>query len=542
LRYDYQTYLKEQYGRLPSISTTVPNPAAGNLPGGVIFEATCKCDFAKNYPFGFGPRLGVAYQITPKTVFRAGWGVSYGQTSANNMWSLRFGSNVPFAAPAFGAPAMLLKDGVPIQPVWPDFNPGQFPANPASPSYFLTMIDRSAGRPPRQMMWSIGLQRQLTTNLAIEATYVGNRGVWWTSSMIDVNRLTPQILAKNGLDISKQADRDLLNARLDSSLAASRGFNKPPYPSFSKALTVGQSLRPFPMFTAINDLWAPVGNTWYDSLQAKVPKRYSHGLDFSVAFNWQKELTIGAEAEDPYNFSIPVSVNDSLNRPVNKYLSGYSQPFRLVLAGNYRLPALHLNKVLSYAIRDWTFGTVLQYSSGLPIRAPYANNQIGTLLKLCNPITVAPIQGGCVGPTSAAAGTFANRVPDQPLFTKDLNSHTVDPNKDFVLNPKAWADPPAGQFGVGAAYYGDYRFQRRPSESMSLGRTFRFSEKASLNVRIEFNNVFNRTEMTNPTATNAGATQVTNAAGKAISGFGFINTASLAVQPRTGQLVARFQF
>jgi hypothetical protein len=40
LRWDYQTYLREQYGRVPSLSASVPNPSAGNLPGGVIFEAT----------------------------------------------------------------------------------------------------------------------------------------------------------------------------------------------------------------------------------------------------------------------------------------------------------------------------------------------------------------------------------------------------------------------------------------------------------------------------------------------------------------------
>ena len=75
-------------------------------------------NFASNYPYGIGPRIGLAYQITPKTVFRAGWGISYGQTAQNNFWSLRFGSRVAYSSPSFGAPAMVFKDGVPklIQP------------------------------------------------------------------------------------------------------------------------------------------------------------------------------------------------------------------------------------------------------------------------------------------------------------------------------------------------------------------------------------------------------------------------------------------
>jgi len=240
LRWDYQGYLREQYGRVPSLSADVPNPSAGNLPGGVTFEAT-NGPFSSVYPWALGPRLGVAWQINDKTVFRGGWGISYGQTAPNNFWSMRFGSNVPFAAPAYGTPAMWWEDGVPIQPTWPDFDPGQQPAFPSSPSSFLTMVDPSAGRPPRIMQWSIGVQRQITTNLSVEAAYVGNRGVWWQAgAIIDPNRLTPEILAKNNLDISKKEDRDLLNSPLSSPLAISRGFSTPPYPEFSTKLPVNQ--------------------------------------------------------------------------------------------------------------------------------------------------------------------------------------------------------------------------------------------------------------------------------------------------------------
>jgi hypothetical protein len=57
-----------------------------------------------------------------------------------------------------------------------------------------------------------------------------------------------------------------------------------------------------------------------------------------------------------------------------------------------------------------------------------------------------------------------------------------------------------------------------------------------------FFNVFNRTEMNNPTSTNAAATQTVNSLGNATAGFGWINTGSLFSSPRQGQMVARFQF
>jgi hypothetical protein len=52
-----------------------------------------------------------------------------------------------------------------------------------------------------------------------------------------------------------------------------------------------------------------------------------------------------------------------------------------------------------------------------------------------------------------------NRVEGQPLFLKDPNCHCINPRKDFVLNPAAWADPAPGQFGVSDPFYDDYRRQ-----------------------------------------------------------------------------------
>ena len=139
--------------------------------------------------------------------------------------------------------------------------------------------------------------------------------------------------------------------------------------------------------------------------------------------------------------------------------------------------------------------------------------------------------------------SFANRVPGVPLFTEDLNCHCFDPNTTFVLNPAAWVNPPAGQYGTSAGYYSDYRYPRRPIENVSIGRNFPIREgRMNLQIRAEFTNIFNRTELNDPTSTNAFATQTRNAAGQATAGFGYINTATVFSAPRQGQLVARFQF
>jgi hypothetical protein len=146
--------------------------------------------------------------------------------------------------------------------------------------------------------------------------------------------------------------------------------------------------------------------------------------------------------------------------------------------------------------------------------------------------------------------SYAIRVPGQPLFTQDLNCHCFDPNKVFVLNKDAWSQPAPGQFGSGAAYYTDYRFQRRPNENLSLGRLFHIKERSTVSIRMECTNVFNRAQMPNPTSTNAGATQVANATtGVPTAGFGFIATGSVGATnsqqlptSRQGSVVARLTF
>ena len=113
---------------------------------------------------------------------------------------------------------------------------------------------------------------------------------------MNFNALTPERIASAGLNINSAADRSLLTSPLNSALAASRGFNKPPYAGFPMTLTVAQSLLPYPQFGTIPVHYAPLGNTWYDGLQTKLTKRYSHGLVLTGAFTWSKSLDLGAES------------------------------------------------------------------------------------------------------------------------------------------------------------------------------------------------------------------------------------------------------
>ena len=84
-----------------------------------------------------------------------------------------------------------------------------------------------------------------------------------------------------------------------------------------------------------------------------------------------------------------------------------------------------------------------------------------------------------------------------------------------MLNPAAWSNPAPGQWGTAAPYYSDYRYERRPSESMTFGRVFQFGPEAhpmKLTFRMNFTNIFNRTKLSNPTISPTAATVHSSAA------------------------------
>jgi hypothetical protein len=529
VRWDYQTAATEIHDRWSMFGPSVANPSAGGLLGGTIYEGSgpggCNCNFTSSYPYAIGPRLGVAYQLDSKTVLRGGWGLIYGTTATTgyitNTAINGVGWNtLSFSNGNYGTPSVQLHNGLQFSEATlnaASYSPGLFPSPGQinSPPYY---IDRAGGRPPRINQWNISVQRQLTANLVLEAAFVGNTGVWLRSdSMEALNNGTLARIAAAGLNINSASDYALLTSPWNSAAVQARGF-KAPYAGYPTGLTLAQTLRPYPQFGSIPTDWAAKGDSWYDALQTKLTKRLSHGLDVTMAFTWSQELQLGATS----GTAGAPAVNDILNRDQNKYLSADSQPFVLATGYTYRVPALGVsNRLLQYALRDWTYSGMLRYASGLPIESPLATNNLSTVLY---------------------TGTFANRVPGVPLFTADLNCHCVNPNKQFVLNPAAWTEPASGQWGTAAAYYNDYRYQRRPIEQMSFGRTFQLRESMTLQFRVEAYNVFNRTEMNNPTSTNALATQTMNAQGVPTAGFGWINTGSLFSGPRQGQLVARFQF
>jgi hypothetical protein len=415
------------------------------------------------------------------------------------------------------------------QVAWPNYDSGFYPRvlpGPA-PQYY----DQNAGRPARQYQYSLSVQREVARDIVVQASYIGNRGIWWPtylgSPMNNYNYLSSDILSKNGLSLNNPADLVTLLAPIGTA-GAGRFQNRLPFAGFPLTANVAQSLRPFPQFTTMSLVNAPLGDTWYNSLQLTANKRFSHGLQLDFAFTWSKAM-------DTFQ-----GTPDVQDRGLAKGLSNLDQPLATRLGFTYTVPKWG-PKGVSFAVRDWMFNGFIYYATGTPLAAPTANTTgYGTGLSQA----------------TIAAVTFQSASRQvrtgQPLYLKDLNCHCFDPNNTFTLNPAAWTNPAPGQFG-NQTYYGDFRGERRPTENLAIGRQFRIRERINLNIRAEFTNVFNRAYYNNPSLVNPQTAPVcklpTGGNGacsqpglQIVSGFGSINTATQAYPPRSGQLVAQFQF
>ncbi len=572
LRYDYQTYMQEQYGRMQNASFGTFDQKLGRN-GAVLYGASCKCQFSHNYPFAFGPRLGGAYQIDTKTVLRGGAGIQYNVAQAPNGFLYSAADYYQINPNGYGISPMQnttnpaqngLQGGNPYAAgnpfgnqaiVWPNLDQDKYPyfnngiAAPGNPVIFFD----NHNRPGRVFTYSIALQREITRDTVVEVSYVGNRGAYFAApqmSQIGQNGLTPAMLAAQGIDLSKSADQALLTSQISSAAVQARfpqfqmvnvnGTLTVPsvYKGFPASQSLVQALRSTPQWGALNpQLGPPMGKTWYDSLQAKVTKRYSHGLTVDANFTWAKANVIGSASDSTFFLGGQAVATDIYNFNNNKQLNQYVRPLATVIAFTYTTPKLAASggtmRALSHALKDWQVGAVLRYQSGQLLGNPTSLNNLVTQLARGT---------GNFG----QGGTNFWNLTGQPRLTIDPNCGCFDPQKTVALNAAAWTDAPGGQWTTSAPYYNNFRWQRQPSENMNFGRNFRVKEGMNLFIRAEFTNIFNRTFLSAPQVSNPNiAVSTTTYNGSILNnaGLGAISTLNGAgSQPRAGTIVARFTF
>jgi hypothetical protein len=315
-----------------------------NLKGGLLFtSAGNRMPYARDLN-NFQPRVGLAWNGAPKTVVRAGYGLSYLATFTPGL-NQGYSITTPYVA----------TNGGPILS-------GNSLSNPY-PEGILTPTGRSLGLAtylgqsitfvntgrivPKVHQFSLGVQRELPLRTVVEVMYVGSRSV--------------------GLDVSQQID-DVTGAQLAQYGAALSSSAPNPFSGLlpgtnlnAATTTLQQSLRPYPQFTGITEANIPVGRSWYNSLQVQINKRLSQGLNFSVAYTHAKWI-------DGITY---LNNQDSTKLTPERVLNATDTPDRIVLSGNWALPIFsHTHGVMAVLLRGWQVNGIFVRQVGFPLAAP----------------------------------------------------------------------------------------------------------------------------------------------------------------------------
>ncbi len=473
LRYDRFWPMSDATGRLSSFDPNTPNPGAGGLLGALIFAGqgpgrTGLNRFQEIYNKAFGPRFGLAYQLNPRTVLRAGYGIYYQELKATGWGGANEGffTTVNYASPDGFTPVFNLDDGFPTDWPVPPFIDPTF-ANGRNVAY----ADPKSGRPPYAQNWQVSIQRQLRENLSIDAAYVATKG----------NHLITRNQIHNQVDPRYLSLGPLLDADIDSPEAKAAGIVNP-WPEFSGP--VRQALRPFPQYRNINlanQFGADrTGNSIYHAFQAKAQGRMRGG-SFLLAYTFSKNLTDGSNTRDLDIFALHLgATQNGFNRRAERTLAALDVAHNLVINYIFDFPfgpgKRYLQTGVAAAILGgWSMGGVLTYQNGWPIETPLpASSRV-------------PLFAGRIRP---------NRVPGVSALT-DAAKGDFDPGRDLYLNPEAWTSPPSFQFGD-APRMAEVRVEPLLNEDISLLKSTPISEKVRIQFRAEAFNIFNRTQFGDP--------------------------------------------
>jgi len=316
--------------------------------GGLLFAST---GGLPRSPFqgesnNFMPRIGLAWQLNPRTVLRAGYGMFHDSIGVNKTAAVQtgFAQTTPIQAS--------LDSGL----TYIASNANPFPTGLLAPLGAGGGLSTNLGQGldfyyrPRthaySQRWSFGLQRQLR-EFVLDANYVGNRG---TRLGVDrnINNTPAQYLSR--LNARDQPTIDFLSQTFANPF---RGTN----PIYGANISRGSLLRPYPHF---GDVFTeePVGYNWYHSLQVRAEKRFSHGYTFQLAYTWSKNM----EAVSFMNATdaLPYETIGALDRPQRIALSGiYELPF-----GKKRRFGSTLPGPAEFFAGGWQLNAVIIYQSG----------------------------------------------------------------------------------------------------------------------------------------------------------------------------------
>lgn len=500
---------------------------------------------------GLQPRLGFAYSASSRFVLRGGWAryminptndwyqnppqgysenIAYGQSTLSQVSSSTPADALPVGTPCTastpaGCSGNLLS------------NPFQFLGGAALPSPTGKTLGAQTGlgnalnyfntsfQPASMDDFDLGVQVEITNASRIDIAYVGNR-----SHNLEEDapyNVIPESLRQK-CDPLEGGNPNLCNASVPNPFYGLSAFAGSTLGT-SSTTTVAQLSVPYPEFVGTTGTTSSgtesglnVGRSWYNALQATYTLRAQRSLTMSVAYTWSSTIEEGGVPSSTCgsncNGDAGTAYTDVQEQLLERSPVSWDLPQTLKVSSVWEIPVGRGRRFLGNAgglvdavLGGWEHNMFLQYNSGHPWNLPASTiffPQTGTAYDVNlhadyrGPGNIVQGIRPCVGQL-AVSSTGVPSVTLESYSTANGNPYNCAvSNINFLNIPSSLAPyiSPTDNFsqlGIDGSPVGDnlrtslIRTQPATVADMSIGKTFRVYERASVQFRAEAFNAFN---------------------------------------------------
>lgn len=447
LRYDLDVGQRERFNRLTNLDLTSPSPLGPQV--GLDLKGVLRYLGTNGWPTNqletdknnFGPRLGLAYKLTDRTVVRAGYGIFYVPMVVIADGAIGFNSSTPWIATIDNLrPEHLLNNPFPQ-----GFNLPREERDPLTNVGFGIsgyIRDEPVGY---TQQWNLSLQHQVAGDFVLDLAYWGNKGTKLQYSGWRENDLPNEFLALKAK----------LNERVPNPF-----FGVIPTGALSgSTVTRRQLLLPFPQYTGVTRTRVSAGSQIYHAFTLKVEKRMSEGLSVVASYTNSKTIsdTPGRDTSGGAG-----GILNMENRRAERSLTPFDVPQRLVVSFIYELPFGRGKRLggdweglANALLGGWTFSGFTTFQSGFP-------------LSINRP----------------AVKTGSAKL-DRPTIDRWFDTSVFSPADPFTFGNVGQVEPDLRADGVN-------------NFDFTLAKNFYIQERFRLQFRAEFFNAFNTPQFAQP--------------------------------------------
>lgn len=306
------------------------------------------------------PRVGLAWQVQPKTVLRMGYGMFYFPGSGGvGAGASDLGSGFLTQTPVFLGPPPAAPNTPPAgASMARAFEAGFFDAPSTSVGAGIGTAFREWVTPYNHQ-WNFNIQHALTSTLLVEAAYVGNRGqrIW-----INRNRsAVPAAAVSLGSALDDLVDNPYFGVITTGALSA-------------RQVRRSSLMQPFSHYTGVSRFRDPVGDSIYHGMTLRLDKQFSHGLSFQASFTGSKQIDNVQE-----RFGGRSTFIDPNNLGLSRSTGEEDRPQHFIMNYIYELPfgpgkQFAKSGVVSHLLGRWQLSGVTTFSRGLPMVITGPNN------------------------------------------------------------------------------------------------------------------------------------------------------------------------